>query len=82
MVNIEGFREWINANTEYTSPTKSNIVSRLKRADNILSVIEDEMYLYKLGQVAEFSALSVSVKSQMRRAVKLYLQYRSEEKND
>lgn len=72
---IEDFREWLDLNTNYTKATKSNIVSRLKRADTILSVTNEKIYLFNLSQEEEFQVLTVSVKSQVRRAVKLYFQY-------
>ena len=76
MQKYNDFREWIDENTTYTNSTKSNIVSRMKRADGILEISDDPIYLYKLSQKTEFLKLTVSVKSQVRRAVKLYFQYK------
>ena len=74
-MNISEFRKWLDANTTYTTATKSNVVSRLKRANMILPVETKNVYLFNLSQEKEFQGLTVSVKSQVRRAVKLYLQY-------
>ena len=76
MENYSDFREWLDENTKYTNQTKGNIVSRLKRADAIMRVNENPVYLFNLSNKPEFMDLSVSVKSQVRRAVKLYFEYK------
>ena len=75
MSRFDGFQKWLDANSTYTKATKSNIVSRLRRADKLVPVIGDPVYLFNLSQCAEFTELSVSVKSQMRRAVRIYQDY-------
>lgn len=75
MSKFENFQKWLDANSAYTKETKSNIVSRLRRADKLIPVINDPVYLFNLSQCAEFTELSVSVKSQMRRAVRMYHNY-------
>ena len=75
MNKFDEFKNWIEENTTYTKRTKSNIVSRLKRADIILPISEDSMYIFKLSQEPKFLSLTVSVKSQIRRAAKLYFQF-------
>ncbi len=74
-MNISEFKIWLDDNTTYTKATKSNVVSRLKRANAILSFEAESVYLFNLSQEKEFQCLTVSVKSQVRRAVKLYFQY-------
>lgn len=74
-MNISEFKIWLDDNTTYTSATKSNVVSRLKRANTILPVETENVYLFNLSQEKDFQGLTVSVKSQVRRAVKLYFQY-------
>ena len=74
-MNINEFKIWLDDNTTYTNATKSNVVSRLKRANTILPVEIENVYLFNLSQEKEFQDLTVSVKSQVRRAVKLYFQY-------
>lgn len=78
MENIVEFRKWLEEKTKYTRATKSNIVSRLKRADGIIPIVVDDVYLYKLSIQPEFQNMSVSVKSQIRRAVRLYLEFMKE----
>ncbi|MBR4289980.1 MAG: hypothetical protein IKT52_04995 [Oscillospiraceae bacterium] len=75
MYDLTGFEHWLDANFTYTKETKSNIVSRLRRADKMLAVVNEPVYLFNLSQCSEFTELSVTVKSQIRRAVKLYSQY-------
>jgi DNA (cytosine-5)-methyltransferase 1 len=75
MSKFDDFHRWLGANSTYTKETKSNIVSRVRRADKLMPVTEDPVYLFSLSQCSEFAKLSVSVKSQMRRAVRIYLKY-------
>jgi len=79
MDSFDRFREWLDDNTEYTKATKSNIVSRLKRANNICPIINEPVYLFNLSQESEFQILTVSVKSQVRRAVKMYFKFMESE---
>ena len=74
-MNFTEFKIWLDDNTTYTKATKSNVISRLKRANIILPVESENVYLFNLSQENEFQCLTVSVKSQIRRAVKLYFQY-------
>lgn len=75
MDSFDRFREWLDDNTDYTKATKSNIVSRFKRANNICPIINEPVYLFNLSQESEFQNLTVSVKSQVRRAIKIYLKF-------
>lgn len=81
MERIEEFKKWLDETTDYTKETKSNILSRLRRANNIIPVDADELYLFNLSTNEEFKVLSVSVKSQIRRAVKLFINF-IKEKDD
>lgn len=78
MVEAEQFKNWLKENTSYSSPVISDTVSRLKRADGILSWQDDEVYLFFLERKDEYRSLSVSVRSQIKRAVKLYSNYRTQ----
>ena len=75
MLKIDEFKLWLDATTSYTKETKSNLVSRLKRANNILPVYNEPVYLFMLSQQEDFKVLSVTVRSQLRRAVKVYTQF-------
>lgn len=74
MIN-SGFRQWLISNTTYSNRVVGNIISRLKRADRMHPVRPEEVYLFELEHTDEFNSLSVTVKSQIRKAVKLYFQY-------
>ena len=75
MVQLQDFRHWIVNNTTYSNRTISNTISRLKRADSLLGWFDDPVYIFRLEQLEEFQNLSCSVKSQIRKAVKLYFDY-------
>lgn len=78
MVDIQGFKEWLKVSKTYTPDVISDLGSRLKRADTIKEWVDDETYLFYLEKEESFKSLSVSVKSQLRRAVKLYTEYLKE----
>lgn len=70
---------WLTANKDYSKETISNTVSRIKRADNILPWFNDIVYQFRLEQESAYQALSVSVRSQIKKAVKLYFDYIKQE---
>lgn len=72
MIDIQLFAEWLKANTTYSDNVISDTVSRMKRADRILTWNSETTYLFFLEQAEGFKKLSVSVRSQIRKAVKLY----------
>lgn len=74
-MKISEFRQWLTSNTTYSNRVVSNIVSRLNRADRMHPVRPEEVYLFELEHNEEFKTLSVTVRSQLRKAVKLYLEY-------
>lgn len=75
MVDIEEFKEWLKKNTTYSDSVITDTVSRMKRADSILSWNGTDTYLFYLENEKQFQTLSVSVKSQLRKSVKLYISY-------
>lgn len=78
MVDIQGFKEWLKVSKTYTPDVISDMGSRLKRADKIREIDGTDTYLFYLEKEESFKCLSVSVKSQLRRAVKLYAEYLKE----
>ena len=78
MVQVDSFKEWLKDNTEYSDAVIGDTASRIKRADSILKWNETDTYLFYLEKEQEFQTLSVSVRSQMRKAVKLYSAYAKE----
>lgn len=57
-----------------------DIISRLRRVNTLMEISDSnsvEESLFLLSQTKSFKALSVSVKSQLRRTVTLYYEYQS-----
>jgi len=75
MPNYEKFKKWLTENKPYTKATIGDMVSRLKRADSILPWFEDEVYFFRLDKENKFQELSCSVKSQIRKSVRLYFEF-------
>lgn len=73
----ENFKQWLSGNFTYSKRGVCDIASRVQRANTILPLnsCPEEMYLFRLDQTPSFTDLSVNVKSQLRRAVKLYSEY-------
>ena len=71
------FRSWLKQNTSYCDNVISDIVSRAKRAERLLPLEDDiEYYVFKLSQLDSYKVLSPSVKSHLKKAVKLYCVYK------
>ena len=77
-MHYEEFKQWLMQKNKYTDASIKDILSRLRRANNILTFQNDDIYLFKLNQCEEFQKISVFVKSQIRRSVRLYFQYLNE----
>lgn len=75
MIQSDKFKNWLQNNTSYSNAVISDIVSRMKRADHILEWNNSDTYLFYLEKKQEFMLLSVSVRSQLRKAAKLYATY-------
>ena len=75
MVDLSNFKLWLHDTKEYSERTISNTVSRMKRADNFLSWFNDPVYQFRLEQLDEYRNLSTGVKSQIKKAVKLYFEF-------
>lgn len=74
MIDTISFKEWL-INHGYESRVAGDIVSRAKRADSLMEWNGEETYLFFLEQKIAFKDLTVSVRSQLRKAVKLYQEY-------
>ena len=72
-----GFKTWLEENFDYSARSTGDIISRVNRCFAIFPTKEtpNDYYLYLLDQNDGFSTLSVNVKSQMRRAMRLYIEY-------
>lgn len=75
MIDVVSFKEWLSENTKYSDAVIRDIASRMKRADSIVTWEPTTIYLFKLEQSDLFKKMSVSVKSQIRRAVKCYSRF-------
>ena len=75
MINTLEFKKWLADNTSYSDRVLSNVVSRAKRADGFLPITTDDAYCYLISQVDGYKRLSVSVRSQLKKSIKLYQEY-------
>ena len=75
-IDVEGFKGYLKEQG-YSAAVVSDTCSRVRRADKIKEWYYDDLYLYYLEREDGFKSLSVSVKSQIRKAVKLYNEYHS-----
>lgn len=71
------FMDWLIVNHNFSKRAASDTVSRVKRADKIYKISDtpNPLYFYELQQTDEFNNLSVSVRSQIKRATILYSDY-------
>lgn len=74
------FRAWLKKNTDLGDATIGDTVSRLGRIERIAGLqgnMPADDFLFKLTKKKEFADLSRSVKSQLRKAYKLYCSFLS-----
>lgn len=71
------FEAWLIGTKNYSSRGAKDVISRCKRAEKMVpSNGEDEAhYIFALEQNEEFHCLSVNVRSQIKRAIKLKTEY-------
>lgn len=81
MNDLSNFKLWLTENKDYSNKVISNTVSRFKRADSMLAWFDDPVYQYKLEQIEEYQNLSRSVRSQIKKAVKLYSEFVAAQEN-
>ncbi len=74
---MEGFQEWLVIEIQYSERAARDVVSRCKRSERILHCSKrlDAYYIFLLQQEAEYQALSATVRSQIKRAINLQLEY-------
>lgn len=73
------FRAWLGRNTDLSEKAMGDVVSRLTRIEKITPLHVNgaaDDFLFKLGKKSEFSSLGQAVKSQLKRAYKLYHQFK------
>jgi len=75
LVEVEQFKQWLKEETNYSDAVIGDIGSRIKRADKILEWNGEETYIFYLEKTESFQQLTVSVRSQIKKSVNLYLEY-------
>jgi DNA (cytosine-5)-methyltransferase 1 len=75
MIDLSNFKLWLTENKSYSVKTVSNTVSRFKRADNMLPWFNDAVYQFHLEHTKAYQSLTDSVRSQIKKAVKLYSEF-------
>lgn len=77
---MEDFREWLKQSAGLADRSAGSVVSRMRRASglvNLDSKIDTDDLLHKMSKHPDFKGLTVTVRSQLRRAVKLYREFSS-----
>lgn len=74
---LDGFEHWLVIEKRYTERAARDVISRCRRIERILhcSAQPDAYYVFLLQQQAEYQSLPQTVKSQLKRAVKLQQEY-------
>jgi DNA (cytosine-5)-methyltransferase 1 len=72
------FSNWLKSNKGFSSAAAYDVASRLRRVISICDLdwqADLDSNLFTLGRKEEFKELTVSVRSQLRRSVKLYREF-------
>jgi DNA (cytosine-5)-methyltransferase 1 len=73
------FREWLKNIKDFTKNSADDVVSRVKRAKSIMEIDlptdTDTLLFHFMGKPA-FKVLTTTVKSQLKRAIKLYKEFK------
>lgn len=80
---MDKFSEWLARETDISDKGRRDIVSRAKRVSGFIDINKvksDDEARYLLSQKVEFSGLSTTVRSQLRRSVHYYLLFRDKKK--
>lgn len=70
------FKVHLEKSTTLEKRVISNTLSRIRRADSILEMDGNDFYIERLSRMKEFQVLSYTVKSQIKSAVRKYLEYK------
>ncbi len=75
--SMDGFEHWLIVEKAYSDRAARDVVSRCRRSEKILHCAKrlDLYYVFLLQQQKEYQALSATVRSQIKRAVNLQLEY-------
>ena len=70
------FTQWVIDHKEYSERAARDVQSRLKRVETFLNDKEiSQTSIEQLNQIEDFQKLSMSVKSQLRRSIKLFNEF-------
>lgn len=78
-MQTDKFMNWVGEKYKMGDKSARDVISRLKRVTKYVDVdlpITDEELIFRLGTIEEFKNLSMTVKSQLKRSVKLYREYK------
>ena len=81
MMKDEDFSKWVKSKIGLSGRSLKDVVSRAKRVSNFVDLslkISDVALLSRLEKHSEFSKLPLTVKSQLRRALRLFRQFKAE----
>lgn len=71
---------WLVSQKDYKKRSANDVVSRLKRADGICTLLKpSDEYIFELEHKKEFLELTTAVRSQIKKAVHLYSDFRYQE---
>jgi DNA (cytosine-5)-methyltransferase 1 len=73
-----GFREWLQAAKSLSKDSADDVVSRIKRAKSIMEIdlpLDIDTLLFHFTGKPAFKALTVTVRSQLKRSIKLYKEF-------
>lgn len=78
MDDLIEFKAWLESNTTYSHAVIKDLCSRIKRANAILPWYNEEVYIFYLEHSDEFKSLTPTVRSQIKKSVKIYNEYKRE----
>ncbi len=75
-MNYSYFKNWLLNNKKFTERSSKDVISRYKRVCKILQTEEiTKESIIKLSKMEEFNKNSTFIRSQLKRAISLYLEY-------
>lgn len=78
------FRRWLESNTDLGDRSISDVISRTRRVMRMIDPIEPESeneLAFRLNEESEYVECSMSVKSQLKRAARLYRRFVAQRQN-
>jgi hypothetical protein len=75
---MEEFKSWLMRSNKLSERSARDVVCRLGRASKLVKLetnLDTDDLLHKMSKSPEFKSLSASVKSQIKRAVKLHRKF-------